>query len=375
MPQDPQIRPSILHLYGLVIGAILVCVVLFALTYGGGGAGVLLAEQEERKQAELAAMAEPSPTPEPPKASTAGRLIPYLENGFWGYKNTAGETAIPARYSAAQEFQDEVAFAAQEGLYGLLDRNGFWLAEPLWSGFLPFSEGRAAVKSGEKWGFIDETGTLVIDYKFREVGSFSCGRAMARTGSSYGYIDPLGNMAISEKFRMAGPFHNDVAFASSGSSAYIINKAGDPQYTLDGGVSGTAYSEDFALVQSGSGFYFITKYARRAFEAIYEEALPFSGGYAAVKVEGLWGYINAKGELAVKPQFSGAASFSNGMAAVQNGEGLWAYINTGGSLKTDYAYSEAEPFREGCALVKRGADRLILNKSGDESFLYSEYAQ
>lgn len=380
MPQGPQTqttaKASILHLYGLVIGAILVCVVLFAVLYGGGGAGVLLAEQEEQKQAALAALPTPSPTPEPAKVSTAGRLIPYLENGLWGYKNTAGETAIPAQFSEAYEFEGEVAFTGQDGLYGLIDRNGLWLTEPIWNAFLPFSEGRAAVESGDKWGFIDETGALAIDYQFREVGNFSCGRAMARTGGSYGYIDPLGNMAVSEKFRSAGLFVDDVAFASSGSSTYIINKAGDPQYTLDSGVSGTSFSEGFALVQSGGRSYFITKYARRAFdaEAEYEDALPFSGGFAAIKTEGLWAYINAKGEMPIKLQFAGAASFSNGMAAVQNEEGLWAYIDSGGSLKTDYAYTVAQPFLDGYAVVKRGSDWLLLNKSGEEVLLYSELA-
>lgn len=378
MAQGPQTKASakasILHLYGLVIGAILVCIILFAVLYGQGGAGVLLKEQEEAKQAALAALPAPSPTPEPAKVSTAGRLIPYRENVLWGYKNTAGEIAIPASFSAAQEFEDGVAFAAQDGLYGLIDRNGLWLAEPAWNAFLPFSEGRAAVQSGEKWGFIDETGIPVIDYQFREVGSFSCGRAMARTGSSYGYIDPLGNLAISEKFRAAGPFSDDVAFASNSGSTYLINKAGNPQNTLESGVSSTGFSEGFALAQKAGRYYFITKYARRAFaaEAEYEDALPFSGGYAAIKSGGLWGYINTKGEMPIKPQFIGAASFSGGMAAVQNESGLWAYINTGGTLKTEYDYAEAGPFLDGYAVVKRGNEWLILSKEGQEALLYSE---
>lgn len=378
MSSSPQSKTpskaSILHLYGLVIGAILVCVVIFPLLYGGGGATVLLQEQAAQQQAALEALPTPSPTPEPPKVSRAGRLIPFLSNGLWGYKNTAGEVALPPAFSAANEFEEEVAFAAQDGLYGLIDRNGLWLAEPAWSAFLPFSEGRAAVLSGEKWGFIDEAGAVVIDYQFREVGSFACGRAMSRTSGSYGYIDPLGNIAVSEKFRSAGPFSSDVAFASQSNNTYIINKAGEPQITLESGVSGTGFSEGFALVKKGGSYYFITKYARQAFasDALYEDALPFSGGYAAICQEGLWGYINAKGETPIRPQFAGAASFSGGFAAVQNEEGLWAYIDTRGALKTDYVYSIAQPFLEGYAVVKRGADWLVLNKTGEEALLYSE---
>ena len=380
MPQGTQSKASILHLYGLVIGAIVVCVILFSVLYGSGGASVLLAEQETARQAELTALPTPTPTPTPApsKVSTAGRLFPYLENGIWGYKNTAGEIAITASYSAAEEFVDEVAFAAQNGIYGLIDRNGIWLVEPVWSSFLPFSEGRAAVCSGEKWGFIDKTGALIIDYKFREVGSFSCGRAMARTGSNYGYIDPLGNMAVSEKFRSAGPFEDDIAFASQGSSTYIINKAGSPQFTLDSGLSVVGYSEGVALVKYKSAYYYITKYGRKAFGDTdtneYQDALMFAGGHAAVKLEGLWGFINSKGVASISPEFMAVDSFSDGMAAVQNESGLWAYIDTSGSLKTDYSYSIVQPFVDDYAVVKRGQDWLILSKSGEEVPIYSELA-
>ena len=374
MDKRPASKPSILHLYGLLIGAILLCVIIFSVTYTGGGVGILVDEQAALEEAALAAQPTPTPTPKPPAISTAGRLTPFLSGSLWGYKNTAGEIAIPAQFSAAEAFRADadVAFAAQNGAYGLIDRNGLWVVEPMWSAFLPFSEGRAAVESGDKWGFVDETGALVIDYQFREVGSFSCGRAMARTGSSYGYIDPLGNMAVSEKFRFAGAFDGDVAFASAGDSTYIINKAGTPQYTLDAGVSGDHFSEDFALVQKNGVFYYISQYARQVFKGEFSDARSFSGGMAAVQVEGLWGYINSEGETAIRPQFYGAQDFSEGMAAVQNLEGLWGYINRSGSLRIDYAYSVAEPFLDGYARVKRGSDWLLLNAAGEEVFLYSE---
>ena len=283
-------------------------------------------------------------------------MTPFLSGSLWGYKNTAGEIAIPAQFTQAEAFaaDADVAFAAQNGAFGLIDRNGLWVVEPMWSAYLPFSEGRAAVENGDKWGFVDTSGALVIDYQFREVGSFSCGRAMARTGSSYGYIDPLGNMAVSEKFRFAGAFDGDVAFASAGDSSYIINKAGTPQYTLDAGVTGDHFSEDFALVQKNGIFYYISQYARQVFDGEFSDARSFSGGMAAVQIDGLWGYINTEGDISIRAQFYGAQDFSEGMAAVQNMEGFWGYINRSGSLRIDYAYSVAEPFLDGYARVKRG---------------------
>ncbi len=157
MDKRPASKPSILHLYGLLTGAILLCVIIFSVTYTGGGVGILVDEQAALEEAALAAQPTPTPTPKPPAVSTAGRLTPFLSGSLWGYKNTAGEIAIPAQFTQAEAFaaDADVAFAAQNGAYGLIDRNGLWVVEPMWSAYLPFSEGRAAVENGNKWGFVD----------------------------------------------------------------------------------------------------------------------------------------------------------------------------------------------------------------------------
>ena len=42
-----------------------------------------------------------------------------------------------------------------------------------------------------------------------------------------------------------------------------------------------------------------------------------------------WGYINKKGKLVIKPKFSDAKKFSNGLAAVKI-KNRWGYINKKG---------------------------------------------
>ncbi len=45
--------------------------------------------------------------------------------------------------------------------------------QPSFADAKSFSEGYAAVKTGDKWGYIDETGTPVIDPVFDEAGPVS----------------------------------------------------------------------------------------------------------------------------------------------------------------------------------------------------------
>ena len=151
----------------IIAAALTLAVALFALLYSEGGANILTAAANEAEpspnpEAGLQPDPDASPSPSPTPASvqkpvsTEGRLIPYLENGLWGYKNTAGETAISPRFSAACEFDGDTAFAAENGYYGLLAKNGVWIVEPVWEAVDVFSEGLAAVESGGKWGFIEK---------------------------------------------------------------------------------------------------------------------------------------------------------------------------------------------------------------------------
>lgn len=94
----------------------------------------------------------------------------------------------------------------------------------------PFSEGLAAVRQGEKWGFINEEGTLVIDFRedvywnsnadtdkldisgvrypiFKE-GKCLITKNVEDGVPLYGFIDSKGNIVIEPKFLNVYPFTN-----------------------------------------------------------------------------------------------------------------------------------------------------------------------
>lgn len=78
----------------------------------------------------------------------------------------------------------------------------------------PFSEGRALVRIGDRYGFVDRNGTLVIPAEYASAGSFSSGLAPVDniSGAGWdGYIDRNGNVAIREEFDDAEEFRNGLA--------------------------------------------------------------------------------------------------------------------------------------------------------------------
>lgn len=80
----------------------------------------------------------------------------------------------------------------------------------------------------------------------------------------------------------------------------------------------------------------------------YDDALSFSEGLAAVKTDGLWGYIDTKGNTVIPEQFDIAFSFSEGLALVgtlvnsdEIEDGYWDdevgdYILTGNKYTLNY---------------------------------------
>lgn len=78
-----------------------------------------------------------------------------------------------------------------------------------------------------------------------------------------------------------------------------------------------------------------------------------------------WGYIDPKGNLAIKAIYDDNRDFSEGLAAV-NFKGKWGFINKRGEIIIDYQYRTTSEFSEGLAIVRRfDREYLTINKTGD----------
>lgn len=84
--------------------------------------------------------------------------------------------------------------------------------------------------------------------------------------------------------------------------------------------------------------------------ATWEKACYISEDRQAVKRDGLWGYLNEEGQLAIGLRFQAGFSFSEGRAPVAV-EGLWGFINPAGTLVVPARYRDVRAFRDGQADV------------------------
>ena len=82
-------------------------------------------------------------------------------------------------------------------------------------------------------------------------------------------------------------------------------------------------------------------------DAINAKIVPAS----SFEAEGKFGYVDAKGKLAIPAKFKDAYYFHEGVALVQDTAGLFGYIKPDGSYAIKPKYASATDFTEGLAWV------------------------
>ena len=104
----------------------------------------------------------------------------------------------------------------------------------------------------------------------------------------------------------------------------------------------------------------------------------FSEGLAAVQQGKLWGYIDTKGNMVIKPQFVRAEYFFDGLARVWKPgahgtyASLWGYIDKTGKLVYETKFEEASDFSDGMALVFYENKYAYLTPTGKIAFEVSK---
>ncbi len=217
----------------------------------------------------------------------------------------------------------------------------------------PFSEGRAAFRSGDQWGYLNEKLEIVIPAQFAQAGPFSSGRAAVRLVNKWGHIDRSGKFLQTPHYTGAGAFHEGMSPVREGQAWGYADAGGslriEPQFE-----EAEPFYEGLAAVCLGHRWGFVDKKGRFRINPLYRDAGHFSENLAPVHTEALdngWGYIDPRGRFAIPPRFDDAKPFAEGLAPVLI-DTVWGYIDKKGKVAINPRYEEAEPFVRGLARVK-----------------------
>lgn len=250
-----------------------------------------------------------------------------------------------------------------------------------------FGGGMCPVEREGKWGFVDTYGTRYVSLQFAEVGPFSGGLApvVDAEGNAY-YIDNQGNkkkvILNVDNIQKLGLIENNVFALYNGKTWGFYDGDGnhlfgDYQETSNIGngvaavktgsgwqlvdydgkdLTGNTYKSvwmdeklivhrnDRIFVEVDGGYQMIDTAGKVHSKHTYEAVQLFNDTtYAAVKMDGKWGFVDKNGEIILEPQYEDARSFSNGYAAVKV-DGLWGYIKADGQMVIPCTFVDAKDF-------------------------------
>lgn len=87
--------------------------------------------------------------------------------------------------------------------------------------------------------------------------------------------------------------------------------------------------------------------------------------YYPIMVDSLWGFIDDRGEVRIKPVFDWVELFSENIAMVGKGEKV-GFVNKAGERITDFEFDNAYSFKNGYAIVQKGDLFGVINRAGEE---------
>ncbi|WP_170880352.1 WG repeat-containing protein [Paenibacillus odorifer] len=254
--------------------------------------------------------------------------------------------AIQPQYDRVGYFHEGLAEVSKNGKWGFIDKSGKEVIALKYDWSDSFSEGLAAVEKDGQWGFIDKTGKEVIALQYNNgATSFSEGLAAVDDGRNI-YLDKTGK----EVLDVRGHFAMEYAYSFSEGLAVFAERHNDLDY------KGTYYE-----------FGYIDKTGKEVIAPQYDGADSFSEGLAAVEEDGKYGFIDKTGKEVIALKYDSAHSFSEGLAAVEK-DGKYGFIDKTGKEVVALKYDSAESISEGLALVKKEEknEYVFIDKTGKE---------
>ncbi|MCL2820191.1 MAG: WG repeat-containing protein [Oscillospiraceae bacterium] len=264
--------------------------------------------------------------------SVFGRTIQVQIDGKWGICDDTASLIIPCLYDKISNLNEGIAIVKDGSNIYAVDRenNKTAVAGIALDDFGNIADGRVPVFVNGLWQRATDEFELGASL-FEDIGMYSNGYAAAKTGGKWGVID------INNKWLIPAQYDGIVLDEMK-----------------------RCFAQGSLFVRTGSG---VNLFTDGAFTGeYYEDAHPFGEeGYAAVKRNGKWGFIDVNGIVIIPFIFDDALSFGQHLAAVKTEEG-WGYVCREGKLVIDAVFYQAKSFSNGSApvLTDRGWQLITL---------------
>jgi hypothetical protein len=330
-------------------------------------------------------------------------LTPFYDenSGDYGYKNEQGQIVIAPVYDEAEEFKHDVAIVRSGDHYGLIDESGktilpvefdtlyvynygwvqatknkteylynsqgeqlLQLPDLVWW-YVP-QEGIIRSKKQTGWGALNMKAEIVIPFKYASLGPCINGWLSYYENDKWGWLDKQGNIAVPAQHLEVGVWSDKLWWSRNKNGYTLYDYSGNVIYD-EGWTKILEPANGMAAVKTVNGWKFIDDQFNTVLQLppVYEWVEHFDAGLAAVKQNGVWGFIDSSGAEVIKPAYKNVSRFREGLAAVQIGE-YWGFINLSGELVIPAQYRGAASFKDGKAWVRDTWCEWYIDKEGND---------
>ena len=237
----------------------------------------------------------------------------------------------------------------------------------------PFRHGLSRVRKDNLYGYLNTNLEEFITCEFVDAGQFSEGLAYVSKDSKYGYIDEKGETVLDFKYNIANDFSCDRAYVETDNDKCFINKKGEHVFSLEHGIYTSNFFRD-GLIKTWDDslqFGFLDTNGEIVVNMIYKDAIDFSEGLAAVRVEDKWGVINTQGDMVIHPKYFFISSFCKGVAIVciqRNKKLYWGCIDRNGKEIIPIEFNKCESYSGEYILASIDDEYFYFNNKGESFF-------
>ncbi len=285
------------------------------------------------------------------------------KNGKYGIVGKNTIEVVPPQYDYIDNFSNSRAKIKKDGQYGYLDENGAVSVPPTYDEAFAYSNDIARVKKNKKYGFIETDGKLIGELEYADARDFKEGLALVKINQKYGYINTNGKVKIVPMYLDGRDYVEGFAQVKDTNNKWVyINKEGlqmpfDEIFPL---------TDSMALVRKIDKYGFIDAKGKVAIPGIYDEASNFRNGLAYVQILGKMPaptrnfYITKRGDVL---PYDNAHQFYNGFAKVEK-NGKVGYINSQGKEIIAPIYDDGSNFNNGIAMAEKETVKGYLTQTG-----------
>lgn len=250
--------------------------------------------------------------------------------------------------------------------YGIVDKAGNYIVEPLYYDVAPSKEGSImALFENEKWGLIDYNGEIIFEPKFNWITNLYNNLSLFRCGDKSGIIEKGGKIVLESKkikefrffFGQKLIFKEKDKFGIMDNSGKIILK---PIY--DKIIS--RRKESFYPIKKDGKWGYLNSEGKIIIRPKYEKITKFYYGKACVKFKNKWGIINEKGKFIINNKYDYLSGFNSDGITCFAINGKYGAMNANFEIIVKPLYDQEFFFFDGIARIIQNGKESYINEQG-----------